>query len=173
MKIILAVAASVLLAACQTTPTEPLKATAELKSTTGNKKLFGEVTFEQIGDKVRVQAIIQGLKPGSEHGFHIHEVGDCSGSGMSAKGHFNPMGKTHGNPASSNRHAGDLPSLKAPLKGNKRGRARINVELDIITLESGAGNIIGRGLVVHALPDDYTPTSNPGARIACGVIKAS
>jgi Cu-Zn family superoxide dismutase len=41
-------------------------------------------------------------------------------------------------------------------------------------LKPGPGNIIGRGIIVHAQPDDYTtqPTGNAGARIACGVIQA-
>ncbi|MDH3286310.1 MAG: superoxide dismutase family protein [Betaproteobacteria bacterium] len=167
-------AAAVLLAACQTTPDDPLRASAQLKPTKGNKT-FGEVTFEQMGDKVRVQAVVQGLKPGGEYGFHIHEVGDCSsGDGMSAKGHFNPVGKPHGHYSSAERHAGDLPALKAPLKGNKRGRAKLLVDLDTISVEPGPGNIIGRGVIVHAGPDDYRtqPTGNAGARLACGVIRA-
>jgi Cu-Zn family superoxide dismutase len=89
---------------------------------------------------------------------------------MSAKGHFNPQGKPHGNPGSAERHAGDLPSLKA----DKRGRAKIDVTLDAISIGSGAGNVVGRGLIIHADPDDYKtqPTGNAGARLACGVIKA-
>ena len=170
MKIIFAAAATVLLAACQTMSPEPLRATAQLQPTKGNKT-FGEATFEQVGDKVRVVVFVQGLKPGQEHGLHIHEAGDCSsGDGMSAKGHFNPHGKPHGNPASAERHAGDLPSLKA----NKGGRANIQADLDVITLAPGQASIIGRGLIVHADPDDYKtqPTGNAGARIACGVIQA-
>jgi Cu-Zn family superoxide dismutase len=103
--------------------------------------------------------------------LHIHEAGDCSsGDGMSAKGHFNPHGKSHGAHTGAERHAGDLPSLKA----NKAGRANVQVELDAITLTPGPGNIIGRGLIVHADPDDFKtqPTGNAGARIACGVIRA-
>ena len=113
----------------------------------------------------------QGLKPGQEHGFHIHEAGDCSsGDGMSAKGHFNPLGKPHGNPSSAERHAGDLPSLKA----DKGGRAKLDVTVDNITLRPGPTSIIGRGVIIHADPDDYRtqPTGNAGARLACGVIKA-
>lgn len=165
-----AVAVAMLLAACQTTPPEPLRATAQLKPTKGSKT-FGEATFEQVGDKVHVVVNVQGLKPGQEHGLHIHEVGDCSsGDGMSTKGHFNPYGKPHGRYTSAERHAGDLPSLKA----NKAGRAHIQADLDLITLTPGPGNIIGRGLIVHADPDDFTtqPTGNAGARIACGVIQA-
>jgi Cu-Zn family superoxide dismutase len=162
---------AVLLAACQTTPPEPLMATAQLQPTKGNKA-FGEATFEQAGDKVNVVIFVQGLKPGQEHGLHIHEKGDCSsGDGMSAGGHFNPHGKPHGHPASGERHAGDLPALVA----NKQGRANIRVGMDIITLNPGPANIIGRAVIVHADPDDYKtqPTGNAGARIACGVIKGN
>jgi Cu-Zn family superoxide dismutase len=171
MKCIIALAAAaVLLSACQTTPPEPLRATAQLKPTKGNKTL-GEATFEQVGSKVHLVILVQGLKPGQEHGLHIHEAGDCSsGDGMSAKGHFNPFGKPHGAQGTTERHAGDLPSLKA----NKAGRAKVDIELDTITLTPGPGNIIGRGLIVHADPDDYKtqPTGNSGARLACGVIQA-
>jgi Cu-Zn family superoxide dismutase len=170
MKPILFAAATVLLAACQTMPPEPLLATAQLQPTKGNKT-FGEATFEQVGDKVRVVVFVQGLKPGQEHGLHIHEAGDCSsGDGMSAKGHFNPLGKPHGHPDSAERHAGDLPALKA----NKAGRANVQADLDVITLTPGPASIVGRGLIVHADPDDYKtqPTGNAGARIACGVIQA-
>ena len=169
--IIAATTVAVLLAACQTTPQESPRATAQLQSTKGNKT-FGEATFEQMGNKVRVVVFVQGLKPGQEHGLHIHEAGDCSsGDGMSAKGHFNPHGKPHGAHTSGERHAGDLPSLKA----NKEGRANIQTDLDVITLAPGPASIIGRGLIVHADPDDYKtqPTGNAGARIACGVIQAS
>ena len=40
---------------------------------------------------------------------------------------------------------------------------------------SGAADVVGKGLIVHKDPDDYKtqPTGNSGARIACGVIKAS
>jgi len=171
MKPILAAAvAAVLLTACQTmSPDAPPRATAQLQPTKGNKT-FGEATFEQVGNKVRVVVYVQGLKPDQEHGFHIHEVGDCSsGDGMSAKGHFNPFGKPHGHPGSGERHAGDLPALKA----DKAGRAKIDVEIDVITVTAGPAGVIGRGLIVHADPDDYRtqPTGNAGARLACGVIR--
>jgi Cu-Zn family superoxide dismutase len=163
--------AAALLAACQTVPQEPPRATAALKPTKGSKT-FGEVNFEQIGDKVRVSAYVQGLKPGMEHGFHIHEVGDCSsGDGMSTKGHFNPTNKSHGQYSSPDHHAGDLPSLKA----GKDGRAKIDVQLSGITVTPGPSSVVGRGIIVHADPDDYKtqPTGNSGARIACGVIQPS
>ena len=168
--IIVATAVAVLLAACQSTPPpDPLKASAQLRPTKGSKT-FGEATFEEAGDKIRVVVFVQGLKPGQEHGLHIHEAADCSGDAMGAKGHFNPLGKPHGRPDGAERHAGDLPALKA----NEAGRASIHVDMDVITLKPGPASILGRGLVVHAAPDDYKtqPTGNSGARIACGVILA-
>jgi superoxide dismutase, Cu-Zn family len=168
-RIIRAAAACALLAACASTPDESLRATAQLQPTRGNKT-FGEATFEQVGDKVHAVIYVQGLKPGQEHGLHIHEVGDCSsGDGMSAKGHFNPYGKPHGQPGTSERHAGDLPALKAA----KDGRAKVDVMLDIVTVSAGPTSVVGRAVIVHADPDDYRtqPTGNAGARLACGVIR--
>jgi len=169
-RIALIAAISLVAAGCETVPDGPLRATASLKPTKGNKA-YGEVTFEQVGGKVRVLANVAGLKAGQEHGFHIHEVGDCSsGDGMSTKGHFNPHGAPHAHPTSASRHAGDLPALKA----DKAGRAKLDVEMDIITVAPGAASVVGRGLIVHADPDDYKtqPTGNAGARLACGVINA-
>jgi Cu-Zn family superoxide dismutase len=36
----------------------------------------------------------------------------------------------------------------------------------------GANDVVGKAVVVHADPDDYTsqPAGNAGSRIACGVI---
>ena len=163
-----ATAAALLLAACASTPDAPLRATAQLQPTKGSKT-FGEATFEQVGGKVHVVVYVQGLKPGQEHGLHIHEVGDCSsGDGMSTKGHFNPLAKAHSHPGTAERHAGDMPALKADARGN----ARVDATLDVITVNPGATSIIGRGLIVHASPDDYKtqPTGNAGARVACAII---
>jgi len=161
--------AAALLAACQSMPEEPARATAALQATKGSKA-FGEATFEEVDGKVRVIVFTQGLAPDREHGFHIHEAGDCSsGDGMSAKGHFNPHGKPHGLPSTAERHAGDLPALKA----GKDGRAKLDVTVDLITVRPGPASVVGRGLIIHADPDDYKtqPTGNAGARIACGVIR--
>ncbi|MGH8674921.1 MAG: superoxide dismutase family protein [Burkholderiales bacterium] len=170
MRPVSAALATVLLVACQSAPVEPLRATAQLQPTKGNQT-FGEATFEEADGKVRAVIYVQGLKPGQEHGLHIHEVGDCSsGDGMSTKGHFNPHGKAHGRHDSAERHAGDLPSLNA----GKDGRAKVDAMLDVITVGPGAASVVGRGLIVHADPDDFKtqPTGNAGARIACGVIRA-
>jgi Cu/Zn superoxide dismutase len=87
---------------------------------------------------------------------------------MSAKGHFNPTGKPHGMPGTQS-HAGDLPMLKA----EKSGRAKLDTVLEGVTLAPGPTSIVGRGLIIHADPDDFKtqPTGNSGARLACGVIR--
>ena len=142
-------------------------AVAKLEATRGNST-SGTVTFEQHGDQVMAKAKIEGLKPGQEHGFHIHEKGDCSsGDGMSTGGHFNPGGKPHG-PQSGEHHAGDMPALKADAAGN----VDTSFSVKGLTIGSGANDIVGHGLIVHAAPDDYTtqPTGNAGARMACAVI---
>lgn len=130
----------------------------------------GSATFTQKGDRVELTADISGLKPGEEHGFHIHDKGDCSsGDGMSTGGHFNPLAKPHAHPSTTDRHAGDMPAIKADDYGN----ASFSAKLDVITVAEGPTGIIGRGLIVHAQPDDYKtqPTGNAGARLACGVIQ--
>ena len=71
-----------------------------------------------MGGKVRVLAKISGLKPNGEFGFHIHEVGDCSsGDGMSTKGHYNPLNKSHAHYSTPERHAGDMPVCKLTKLG--------------------------------------------------------
>ena len=145
-------------------------ATASLSPTNGNTAR-GTVTFTQDGDEVRVRASVSGLKPNAEHGFHVHEKGDCSsGDGMSTGGHFNPAGKPHGSQASAH-HAGDMPSLKADASGN----ASTSFELKGVSIGTGAADLVGKGVIVHRDPDDYAtqPTGNAGPRIACGVIAKS
>jgi Cu-Zn family superoxide dismutase len=168
VKVLSAAVAVAILSSCASTPPEAPRATAQLQPTKGSKA-FGEATFEQQGDKVRVLVNVQGLKPGQQHGFHIHEVGDCSsGDGMSTKGHFNPMAKAHAHPGMG--HAGDLPALQA----DNGGRAKLDAMVEGVTVGPGPTSVVGRGLIVHADPDDYKtqPTGNAGARIACGVIRA-
>ena len=159
-----------LVAGCAAMPPSGPSAVADLAATTGSAAA-GNVTFTQKGDKVVVVAKVTGLAPGS-HGFHIHEKGDCSsGDGMSAGGHFNPFGKPHAHPSTSDRHAGDMPMLVVDSAGN----ASLTAELDVITIGGGSADVIGKGVIVHKDPDDFRtqPTGNAGARIACGVVRKS
>lgn len=170
IRLITPIAAAALLAACATAPSGPV-ASAQLTPTKGNAAT-GQVQFAQKGDKVVVSGEIRGLKPNAEHGFHVHDKGDCSsGDGMSTGGHFNPDSKPHGAHDHSEHHAGDLPALKADASGT----ARFSFESSTISVGSGKSDVLGRGLIVHRDPDDYKtqPTGNSGPRIACGVIAKS
>jgi superoxide dismutase, Cu-Zn family len=144
-------------------------AIAVLHPTEGNSA-HGTVTFMDHGDgKVHVIADISGLTPGAKHGFHIHQFGDCSSpDGKSAGGHYDPAGVGHhGEPGADQRHAGDLGNIQADTAGH----GTIDAVFSGISIASEMHPIIGRGVIVHAAPDDYgQPTGNAGARIACGVI---
>lgn len=134
---------------------------------TDGSKVKGVVYFVKEKNGIRVQASIDGLSPGL-HGFHIHEYGDCSSpDANSAGGHFNPTKAPHGSPTADKRHAGDLGNIQADSSGNGRYDA-VDSHLSL----SGPESIIGRAVIVHAQPDDFTtqPTGGAGARLACGVI---
>lgn len=144
------------------------RATAKLEPTRGNTAT-GTVTFVQTGDGVQVSGEIRGLKPDAEHGFHVHEKGDCSsGDGMSTGGHFNPTAKPHGSHGAGEHHTGDLPSVKA----DKYGVAAFSFVSRSISVGGPTTDIVGKGLIVHRDPDDYKtqPTGNAGPRLACAVI---
>jgi Cu-Zn family superoxide dismutase len=142
------------------------QAVAVIHPTTGNA-ISGTVTFTRESGRVRIVARVSGLSPG-DHGFHIHEFGDCSGGdGKTAGGHFNPTGSNHGGPEAAERHVGDLGNITA----NANGNATMN-RLDAVVTLQGDNSILGRGVIVHAGADDFTtqPTGAAGARLGCGVI---
>jgi Cu-Zn family superoxide dismutase len=162
------IAIAALFAGCAGMSPSGPSAIADLAATKGNTAA-GTVTFTQKGDKVIVHAMVSGLAAGT-HGFHVHEKGDCSsGDGVSAGGHFNPLGKPHSYPTVEDRHAGDMPMLAADASGN----AVMTAELDVIAVGGGAADVIGKAVIVHKDADDFKtqPTGNSGARVACGVIR--
>jgi Cu-Zn family superoxide dismutase len=147
---------------------ETALAVADIRPTQGNQA-EGRVIFQQEGGAVRVVAHLKGLKPGL-HGFHIHEKGDCSAAdASSAGGHFNPHNEPHGAPDDAKRHVGDLGNIMA----NENGEAFYE-RVDFLLTLNGPASIIGRGVIVHADPDDFVtqPTGNAGGRVGCGVIRA-
>jgi Cu-Zn family superoxide dismutase len=162
------------LSSCTTTPMAPAapagpSATAVMRPASGSQA-HGSVRFTQMGDRVKVEGEIAGLSPG-RHGFHVHEKGDCSApDAASAGAHFNPGGKKHGGTEGTERHGGDLGNLVA----NEYGKAEVSVMVGGISVGTGANGVIGKGVVVHADPDDMKsdPAGNSGDRIACGAIEA-
>ena len=139
------------------------KAVAVLNPTQGNTAQ-GVVTFTQEEGGVHIVAKFTGV-PKGEHGFHIHEFGDCSApDGTSAGSHFNPSGVAHAGRDAEKRHMGDMGNVTADEQGN--------IALDYVDKHIKLATIIGHGMILHANPDDFTtqPTGNAGGRIACGVI---
>jgi len=152
-------------------PAMAMMAEAKVAAASGSK-VEGVVHFAMNGDKVSVHAKISGLEPG-EHGFHVHEKGDCSApDAKSAGGHFNPHTVDHGGPEGDVHHAGDLGNITA----NAEGVAELSVDLpsNFLSLAPDANNnIVGRAVVVHGGADDLKsqPSGAAGPRVGCGVIE--
>ena len=159
-----------LLSACSSMTVSKSDAVAEVSATSGSS-VAGKVTFSRVASGgVHVEADITGLTPG-EHGFHVHEVGDCSApDATSAKGHFNPNGMHHGSQEGEH-HVGDMQNMVADADG----KAHYSGDFSSLTIGSGDGDILGKAVIIHAAPDDYKtqPAGNSGKRVACGVIKSS
>jgi Cu-Zn family superoxide dismutase len=148
-------------------PSAPLQAIAVLHPTAGNK-VSGTVKFTEVADGVQVNAELAGLTPG-EHGFHVHEFGDCSATDASSAGaHFNPTNKPHAGPDAPDRHVGDMGNVEADASG----KAKLEYVDHQISLTNDQQSVIGRSVVVHVKRDDLKsqPSGDSGARIACGVI---
>lgn len=139
-------------------------AIAHISGTPGTS-ISGMVSFfpQELGTLVTAQ--IHGLPddgiPCSHpiFGFHIHEGGSCTPPDFEdAGGHFNPDSCEHPY------HAGDLP----PLFG-----CRGDAYLAVLTDRFSVSDIIGRTVVIHRDPDDFSsqPSGHAGGRIGCGVIR--
>ncbi len=128
----------------------------------------GITHFYQTKSGVFVLTSISGL-PGSNDicsqpifAFHIHEGSSCSGNKddyfANAMTHYNPHNCPHPY------HAGDMP----PLFG-----ADGNAFSAFFTNRFRVKEIIGKTVIIHSLPDDFTtqPSGNAGQKIACGIIK--
>ncbi len=146
-------------------------ATAKVKGFT-DPALTGTVTFTATaGGALHVRGTIAGLKFGSMYAIHVHEKGNCS-TPDSAGGHFHTGLETHGNPYGSEgtHHDGDLPNLQV----DSLGTGHFDLVTTSLQVTAGPLNAVGRSVIVHAGPDDYStpPSGNSGARIGCGVIVA-
>ncbi len=132
-----------------------------------NSGIHGTVKFYQAVDGVLVLADIRGLPTSSEvckspiFAFHIHDGSECSGTEedpfANAGSHYNPSDCPHPY------HAGDMP----PLFGVD-GRAFLAFLTDRVTVNE----VIGKTVIIHDRPDDFTtqPSGIAGNKIACGVI---
>lgn len=142
-------------------------AQAIIKGSTDYPDLRGKVLFYQLCNGVVVRAQICGLPKGDGmcvrpiFAFHIHEGTECSQNGADAfsmtHGHYNPNDCPHPY------HAGDMPPL---FSVNSKAFSAF------LTDRFTVNEIIGRTVIIHSSPDDFTtqPSGNAGEKIACGVI---
>ncbi len=97
---------------------------------TKNNKVEGTVRFDWVSaSQVRIVVDMKGLKPNSEHGFHIHEFGDVTAND----------GKDR-----------DTGNLKSDANGN----AHLELTMNDLAL-FGKEGILGRAVVIHADRDDF------------------
>ncbi|MBQ3180666.1 MAG: superoxide dismutase family protein [Firmicutes bacterium] len=142
-------------------PTGELAAAAAI-SGDSISSIHGSVRFFPCPEGVMVLADIFGLPEANPTGIfalHIHSGGDCSGTNFADSGmHYDPANMPHP------RHAGDLPPLLSC-----HGHALMGV----LTCRFTIDEIIGRTVIIHSQPDDFTsqPAGNAGEKIACGVIR--
>jgi Cu-Zn family superoxide dismutase len=151
-------------------PVATLSAKADIQPT-GDSAARGTVEFYLAQPAMAINVELSGLKPGN-HGFHVHENGDCGGANAKAAGaHLNPDAAPHGDPtdADHRHHAGDLGNVRAEDDGTVRQWLRT----EDLQLQGPAG-ILGKAIVVHASDDDLKsqPAGESGDPIACGLIKA-
>ncbi|WKB51261.1 superoxide dismutase family protein [Eleftheria terrae] len=157
----------------------PPAARATLRDAAG--QTAGEARFTETAQGLSLDIEVRGLSPG-QHGFHIHQHGECAPGPDAATGkivpfgaagpHFDPLhSRNHGHPSQppAEAHGGDLPNLVVGADG----RARLQAERPGIGLKPGPASVLGRTLVVHELPDDYRsdPAGNSGPRLLCGMIE--
>lgn len=129
----------------------------------------GKVIFTQLpSGETRVEAWIQNAAPGN-HGFHLHEKGDCSAvDATSAGGHFNAAGNPHAGPADEKHHNGDFGNIEIGADG----KGQMNIKTNMLTVLPGPNSVVGKAVIFHDKEDDLKtqPTGNAGARFGCGVV---
>lgn len=126
-------------------------------------KISGKVNFYATQSGVVVVSEVMGLPKTNTNvfGFHIHEGKSCTGNQTdpfaNAGLHYNPLHMPHP------MHAGDLP----PLFSNNGYAWQA-----VLTNRFQIPEIIGRAIVIHDNPDDFTtqPAGNSGNKIACGIV---
>lgn len=140
---------------------------ADIRGSAEYPGINGRVNFYQTKYGVLVYSQVFGLPRSyvscAKHvfAFHIHSGSSCTGTRTdpfaNALTHYDLENCEH--PA----HAGDL----LPLWGNNGYTFSV-----FLTDRFKAGEIIGKTVIVHSDPDDFTsqPAGNSGSKIACGEI---
>jgi len=145
------------------------QAVAVIGGNEAHREIRGTVKFYQAKHAVFVVADILGLPAPDGNcqspifAFHIHGGASCEGDEQdpfaNAGTHYNPDNCPHPY------HAGDMP----PLFGVGGGAF-----LAFLTDRFTVNEILGKTVIIHDRPDDFTtqPSGNAGNKIACGIISS-
>jgi superoxide dismutase, Cu-Zn family len=132
----------------------------------------GSVTLTDTSGGLSIMVDIPTL-PAGEHGFHVHQNGDCGPGddkgkikpGFAAGPHFDPGKSGHHLGPAGGGHKGDIPKLVI---------ADRNVSSSpLLAPQLKLADIRGRSLIIHEGGDNYSdnPENGGGAgRLMCGVI---
>ncbi len=142
----------------------------------GGGELIGTIQITSTDQGARFDGQLTGLASG-EHGFHVHENGDCGPgpndqgetvAGGAAGGHWDPENTERHRGPEGDGHLGDLPAIVATADGTANVAAMAPRITDISRLQ-------GKALMIHAEGDNYSDQPKPdgggGPRFACGVIQ--
>ena len=144
------------------------QAMAMIKGSDKYPSIKGNAKFYEVPEGVLVAVDVCGLPSNVNRCdnpifvLHIHSGNSCTGtmqdSFSNAMMHYNPGDCNHPY------HAGDLP----PIFGCD-GYAFLVTMTDRFFVDE----IIGKTIIIHAHPDDFTtqPSGNSGEKIACGEIQ--
>ena len=142
---------------------------AVIRGTSEGSSVSGTATVTDTPEGLTVSIQVAGAAPG-QHGWHIHQFGECGDGGNAAGGHYNPDGVPHGflpKDGLAKAHPGDLGNIEV----GPDGAGSLTVTLPGVTLHSGTYSVAGRAIILHEQVDDFgQPTGNAGGRIGCGPI---
>ncbi|MXO75607.1 superoxide dismutase family protein [Altererythrobacter aerius] len=165
--------AALALAGCSTVADLPAERIGSATLLLANGQPAGTVQILRAGNVTTMAVAVTGVSPGV-HGIHLHTTGACKAPDFtSAGGHLNPTGRTHGSLSAGGKHAGDLPNITVGAGGS--GTLNADLTGSPEDVRGWLFDTDGTAVVLHADPDDYRtdPSGNSGARIACGVLRAS
>lgn len=142
---------------------------ARIKGSNDYPRINGIVYFYKVKTGVLVSIELNGLPVSDDicqnpiFAIHIHSGNSCTGNSTdpfaNAMTHYNPNNCPHPY------HAGDLPPI---FGANGLGLSVF------LTNRFSTEEIIGKTIIIHASPDDFTtqPSGNSGTKMACGKILA-
>ncbi|HLE82817.1 MAG TPA: superoxide dismutase family protein, partial [Thermoanaerobaculia bacterium] len=128
---------------------EGQSASATLRTADGTE--VGTVTFtEGFVPGVSVSAHFHDVEGDGQHGFHVHQNGECTPPDFTSAGdHFNPESVDHACPPTTPRHAGDFGNVE--ITG---GTGASEQTTDLLTVAPGATSVVGKAVLLHAMADD-------------------